>query len=312
MLGSTRAQRKGLVFLTILKSTAVLIRSRLELIFAWTWVTAVSCLIAGRGFPLIKPTLMSIFAMFFISASVYLYNDISDKEMDTLNPTKKNRPLLSDTVSIKDATKIIYLLGLLGLTITLFINTYSFIFSLLYLFIFSIYSHPKIRTKTMFLGKEFTIFLGWILCSLVGSYAVVGTWQINVLYASLLCAIWSFSTFPIIADAGDIEEDRLYGVKNLSVLLSWKRKVQLLVFGFLFVMTITPLTYVQLGFNMILPIFTVASSLIFLRLIYPKIVGFENMEYRERTSAYPKIRKLGHIYYFLLAIAFIFGSINFI
>ena len=303
---------KRLGSLNILKSTVFLIRSRIELIFAWTWVTAVSCLIAGRGFPPIQPTLMSIFAMFCISASVYLYNDINDKEMDSLNLTKTNRPLISDTVSIKEATIIIYLLGLLGLATTLFINTYTFIFSLLYYFIFYIYSYSKIKLKNKFLGKEFTIFSGWILCSLVSSYAVVGTWQINVIYASLLCAIWSFSTFPIIADAGDIEEDRLYGVKNLSVLLSWKRKVQLLTFGFLFVMTITPLTYVQLGFNMILPIFTVAVSLIFLRSIYPKIVDFENMEYSERISEYPKIRKLGHIYYFLLAIAFIFGSINFI
>jgi 4-hydroxybenzoate polyprenyltransferase len=301
---------KWLGFFNILKSTTFLIKSRIELIFAWTWITAVSCLIAGRGFPPIKPTLMSIFGMFFISASTYLYNDIRDKEMDALNPTKKNKPIISDTVSREDAMKIIYLFGLFGLTITLFINTYSFIFSFIFLFIFSIYSYPKIRLKTKFLGKEFTIFSGWLLCGLVGSYAVVGSLHPTVLFATILFAIWSFSTFPIIADAGDLEEDRIHDVKNLSVILSWKRKVQLLIFGFLFVMVVTPLTYVPLGFNIALPIFTVALSLIFIRLIYPKIVGFEKREYNERMSEYPKIRKLGYIYFILLEIVFIMGSIN--
>jgi 4-hydroxybenzoate polyprenyltransferase len=226
--------------------------------------------------------------MFSISASVYLYNDISDKEMDVLNPIKKNRPLISDIVSVKDAMKIIYLLG----------------------FLFSLYSYPKIRLKMKFLGKEFTLFLGYILCGLVSSYAIVGTLHSTVLFATLLFGIWSLSSFPIIADAGDIEEDRLHKVKNLSTILSWKRKVQLLIFGFLFVMTMTSLTYVQLGFNMILPIFTVALSLLFLRLIYPKIVNFEKREYRERVSEYPKIRKLGMIYYVLLEIILVFGSIE--
>jgi 4-hydroxybenzoate polyprenyltransferase len=248
--------------------------------------------------------------MFSISASVYLYNDISDKEMDVLNPIKKNRPLISDIVSVKDAMKIIYLLGFIGITITLFINTYSFLFSLIFIFLFSLYSYPKIRLKMKFLGKEFTLFLGYILCGLVSSYAIVGTLHSTVLFATLLFGIWSLSSFPIIADAGDIEEDRLHKVKNLSTILSWKRKVQLLIFGFLFVMTMTSLTYVQLGFNMILPIFTVALSLLFLRLIYPKIVNFEKREYRERVSEYPKIRKLGMIYYVLLEIILVFGSIE--
>jgi len=295
---------KHLGFLNILKSTPILIRSRIELIFAWTWVTAVGCLIAGKGFPPIKPTLLSVFAMFCISASVYLYNDISDKEMDFLNPIKKNRPLTSNTIGVIDAMKVIYLLGFLGLSITLFINTYTFIFSLIFLFIFSIYSHPKIRIKTKFLGKEFTIFSGWLLCGLVSSYAIFGTWDITILFTAMIFAIWSFSTFPIIADAGDIEEDKLHGVKNLSVILSWERKVQLLLIGNLFVMILTALTYVQLGFNITLPILTIAFGLVFLGLIYPKIVNY-------KMSEYPKIRKLGYIYFLLLEIIFVSGSINF-
>jgi len=294
---------KNFSFFYALKSAPILIRSRIELIFIWTWVTAVTCLIAGGGFPPIKPTLMSILAMFFISASVYLYNDISDIDMDSLNPTKKNRPLISETISVKDTMNIIYLFGLIGITISFLINVYSFIFSFIFLFLFTIYSYPKIRTKTKYLGKDLTIFSGWFLCGLVSSYAIVGTWYIPVLVTTLIFAVWCLLALPILNDAGDIVEDRLHGVKNISVLFSWDRKIQLLLLGFLFVIVITPLTYVTLRFNMILPIFTVALSIIFLRLIYPKIVNFQ-------MSEYPQLRKLGYIYFTLLEIIFIFGSIN--
>jgi len=293
-----------------LKKVAILLRSRMELIFVWTWATVVSCLIAGKGFPPIKPTLMLISAMFFLSSAVYLYNDIIDKEMDSMNPTKKNRPLISGTVSVKNAMRIIYLFGFIGLALTLFIDIYSFLFTLLWLILLSSYSYPKIRLKTKYLGKELTLFFGWILLGLTCSYAIIGNLYIPLLFSTILFGIWTFTNLPIIGDAGDIEEDRLYKAKNISVILGWRRKIQLLLFGILFIMTVTPLTYVRFDFNIMLPILTVALSSIFLSLIYPKIVLFEKNEHLAREREYPKIRRIGYIYILLLEIIFIFGSIN--
>lgn len=287
----------------LLKSGAILIRSRFEYIQIWSLFTAVVCIIAGKGFPPILPTLMSLFAIFFISASVYIYNDIIDREMDKQNPWKEDRLSTAWTVSQKDTMKLIYIFGLIGLVFTLFINIYSFICSFLFLLSFSVYSYPKIRLKTKFLGKDLNWFFGFLLCGLVGSYAIVGAPSLPVLFATITFAVWGLLVLPIIADATDVEEDTLHGVKSISVLLSWDRKVQLLISGFLFVMIMTPLTYARLGFNMLLPIFAVALSLLILILIYPKIVKFE-------LSEYLKARKLGHIYWVLLEIIFIFGSIN--
>jgi len=291
-------------FPSLLKSAAILIKSRVEPIFIWSWCTAISCLIVGRGFPPIKPVLMVVFAMICISTSVYLYNDIIDKEMDSINPIKQNRPIVSNMVSEKDVMKIIYLFGFIGLTITLFLNIYSFIFSFIYLFLFNIYSYPKIRLKTKFLGKEFTIFLGWLLCSQVASYAIIGSFSFLALFCAILIGFFAISVIPVFADSFDIDEDRLYGVKNLSVLLSWKRKMQLLIFAFFVVMTMTPLTYVQFGFNIVMPIIVVAMSLIFLRFMFPIVNEFEQIKVM-------KVKKIARIYFILLQILIALGSIKF-
>ena len=83
----------------------LLIRSRLEAMFTWSWCTAISCLIIGQGFPPLRETLLAILAMIFISFSVYLYNDVIDIEMDRLNPEKKKRPLAANLISKKDIIK---------------------------------------------------------------------------------------------------------------------------------------------------------------------------------------------------------------
>jgi len=285
------------------KIILILIRSRLEALFIWTWCTAISCLIAGRGFPPVKATLMSIFGMFFISMSVYFYNDVIDKEMDKLNPIKKNRPLASNIVSEKDVIKFIYLSGLIGLTINLTLNIYSFIFSFAYLFLFAIYSYPKIRLKNKFLGKELIIFLGWPLCGLVACYAVIGSFSITVFVSAVLFGIFGFLLLPIFADSLDMKEDMLYGVKSLAIILSWKRKIQLLIFAILFIMTITPLTYVQLGFNVLLPIIVVAMSLLLLRFMFPIMKGFEQKEVL-------KAKKIAYAYFLLLQLVVVFGTLN--
>lgn len=291
-------------FVSFPRAIPILLKSRLEVIFVWPWLTAIICLLVGRGFPPIRPTFLALLAMIFIVASVYLYNDINDKDMDRLNPVKKNRPIAANIVREKDAMKLIYLFAFIGLTFSLLINIYAFIFSFVFLFLFSIYSYPKVRLKKKFLANDLTIFFGCILSSLIGSYSILGKLSFSALFAGLLFGIFfTFVIKPIFKDTPDKDEDMLYGVRTLGNVLSWKRKIQLLILSILFIMTITPLTYIQLGFNVIVPIFVVAMNLIFLRLITPILHGFEPIKVK-------KIYKYAYIWFFSLQIVLIVGSLN--
>ncbi len=287
----------------LLISTILLIRSRAKEIFMWQWCTAVSCLIVGRGFPPLLPTITSITSMFFIAASVYLYNDIVDVEFDKYNDVKKYRPLPSGKVTISHAKKIFYSFSFIGLVIGLFLNVYSFCFILFYFILFMIYSYPGIYLKKRFIIKESIITSGMILTSLVGSYSISNSFSYTAFFASILFSIFTFTGQPALNDTIDIEQDKMFGTKTLATVLSWSRKMQLFITGVLTIMILTPLTYAQFGFNIILPIYVVAGGSIFLLYMFPIMNRFE------QTAAIRAYR-ISYFFILLLQIFSIVGSLD--
>ena len=285
------------------KTFSLMFKAKLQGIFVWTWSTIVACLIVGRGFPPLVPTIVTVVSMFFLAISVYFYNDVIDQEMDSLNEVKKERPLPSGAVSERNVMMIVYATALIGLVLAYQVNIYSFLFSLTYWVVFSLYSFPGIRLKSRFLMKDLVIFSGFPFCSLVGSYAITGGLSMAALFSGFLFAIYSSAANPIFGDSLDMVEDAKFGVKNLALLLSWKRKVQLMVVGVLFVMTVTPLTYVQLGFNMLLPIFTVLMSLFLLRQLFPIMGAFDSIQVAS-------IRKYVYGYMVVFELLVIIGTLN--
>ena len=58
-------------------------------------------------------TTIAFFILSFTSSIVYIINDINDIEKDRSHPVKKNRPLASGAISIKNAYNIIFVISLL-------------------------------------------------------------------------------------------------------------------------------------------------------------------------------------------------------
>lgn len=285
------------------RTFALMFKAKVEGIFVWTWSTVVACLIAGRGFPPAVPTIMTVASMLFLAISVYFYNDVIDQEMDSLNEVKKDRPLPSGAASERNVMIIVYATAIIGLALAYQVNPYSFLFSLIYWVVYYLYSFPGVRLKNRFLMKDLVIFSGFPLCSLVGSYAITGALSMAVLVPGFLFAIYSSAANPIFGDSLDMEEDSKFGVKNLALLLSWKRKAQLMVFGVLFIMTVTPLTYVQLGFNMLLPLLTVLMSLFLLKQLIPLMGAFDGAQVAS-------VRKYVYGYMVVFELLVIIGTLN--
>jgi 4-hydroxybenzoate polyprenyltransferase len=222
-------------------------------------------MIAGRGSPPLVPTLLVILAAVLVSASVYIYNDIIDADMDRLNETKTNKPIAKGTISKASAKLFVLLTGVSGLALSYLVSIPTFVICLLWFIVFMIYSLPEIRLKKRFIIKEVTTSSGQIFTALMGGFAVSNVLNPSVVFAGLAFWLFTFLGLPAFADTLDMKEDALYGVKTIARVLNWRRKVQLMGVGVLFMMTVMPLTYTMLGFNVILPIATVAMGLIFLR-----------------------------------------------
>jgi len=262
-----------------------LMRSRMKKIFGWPICTLVGAMIAAHGHPPLVPTVITMISMFTVATSVYLYNDVVDREMDGLNPKKKDRPLPSGRVSVDDAMKIIYVNGLIGLALIVTVGFYAALLMLGYFMVFMAYSYPPIYIKRRFPFKEITIAGGGIFSATIGSMTV-GTISSTVVLYGLVVFGFTYLSLPVFADAVDVYEDKKYGIKTMSMVLSWRKWLTLFV-GFLFLlMILTPFTWMRFDLNILYPIIVVGSCLILLRYLIPLSRGIEDVLFNRAVKAF--------------------------
>jgi 4-hydroxybenzoate polyprenyltransferase len=261
-------------------------------------------MVASRGIPPYRLTALALVTTLLIGASVYIYNDLIDAEMDSISPKNEVRPLASGLVQKSYAMLTIVTSASAGLLLAYMINIQTFLVSFAWFILFSMYSYPGIRLKNMFLIKEVVVASAWPFCSLIGSLAVTGAVSIPALFSGLLFGTFIFLVQPALVDSLDLYQDSLYGVNSLARMLSWRRRVQMLTLGALVIMTVTPLTYARMGFNIILPISVVAFSLVLLRWgIYPLARGFE-------LQSVMRSRRIMYVYFLGLQVILIVSSMR--
>jgi 4-hydroxybenzoate polyprenyltransferase len=268
----------------LMKAFALQLKSRKTEIFMWCWATAVGCLVAGKGNPPILSTIMISTAMLLMATSVYTYNDITDTELDKLNQVKKERAVPSGKITMNQAKTIVYTTGFAGMILGLLTNFTSFFVMALWTALFLAYSNPQMRLKKRLLLKEGTVGVGFFMTTIAGAMAV-GSVSPSVIFAGVFFAFFVFLGFPAFRDTTDVYEDKLYGVKSLAILLSWRAKLELVFLFILAVMTLTPLTYVQFNLNVIFPIVTVASCFLVLRALFPLLSKFEEKKYKRAYNS---------------------------
>jgi len=115
--------------------------------------------------------------------------------------------------------------------------------------------------------------------------------------------MFSFLGMPALSDSFDEKEDAMYGIKTMAMTLTWKQRVILLGTALGLMIVVTTMTYTQLGFNTLLPITIVGSSLLILRSVIP-IYKEYNMEQAL------KVRKFTYIYVILSQVFIVIGSLN--
>lgn len=266
-----------------------LIASRAEAIFLWSWMTILSCLIIGRGFPPLFNTFMAVVSSMLIATSVYVYNDAIDREMDKLNEVKKNRPIVTGSATVETAFQLVAVTGILGLLISAYINVMMFISSLAFFVIFYIYSMPQIRLKRIFVVKDLVIASGFILCSLIGSTAVMGGIHWPGVFAGFSFGVLGFLVNPSINDSFDVEEDRKYEIKSLAAELSWHTQVQMLGAAVIYIVAASVYAVYNLGFNRILPVPVILFSILVFKqlpVIYPEFNAEKILSMRKTIKAF--------------------------
>lgn len=229
----------------LITSSLTLMKSRKEVIFGISWTTALATLIAGNGFPSITKSFLSIIAMTLLSLSVYIYNDITDCEMDSYSnqEKKKGRPIAHGKVAVNFAHKFVTITALLGMLVCAYLGSTVLIIGISFFIIFYLYSYPKVRFKKMFVIKNLVTALLMPTAFLIGGVAINGIITGNILFYSLAYFILMFSFAPASADWLDYEEDIAFKIKTIGNTYSWKQNILLFNFGILSISLTSVINY---------------------------------------------------------------------
>lgn len=117
------------------------------------------------NFDLLKRNVLTFISFCLISSTVYILNDIVDRESDKKHPVKCNRPIASGKISLLQALIIGILLCLISLSLAISINKYIVAIICLYILNNITYSF---KLKNIFLIDILSISLGFILRVLAG------------------------------------------------------------------------------------------------------------------------------------------------
>lgn len=291
--------------LGIFASVKKIMRSRANMLFAFTTSAAMGTLIAGKGFPSMTPTILAIVSTFFITLSVYLYNDVIDLDMDKYSKisVKQARPLVSGEVSVKNASIIIVTSSILGIALAWLINPITFGFALLYWVLFILYSYPMVRLKRFFVIKSLITSLGPALTLLLGMSAILGGVYALGIFTALIQWGFLFLILPSLSDSLDMEEDLKYGMRTMGIVFSWKTKARMLMLAPILATIGSILAYFVFNLSPVFPALSAISTFFYGSVVY-KILN----EYDEETVW--NLRKYSFIYYDLNLIYLLLGSLN--
>jgi 4-hydroxybenzoate polyprenyltransferase len=124
---------------------------------------------AWNQMPLLESVSIAFISFCLISSSVYIYNDIIDSPQDRLHPTKKNRPIASQKISIKTAAIISIMLFLIAFGLSLIVSQKITLIILSYFLLNILYTH---YIKHMVILDVFAISAGFMLRILAGTIGI--------------------------------------------------------------------------------------------------------------------------------------------
>lgn len=130
--------------------------------------------------PGLTKTFLGFIVLCLISSSSYIINDLIDRKKDLFHPEKKNRPLASEKVSIKQAFLVFLILFTLSI-LTAFNLSLFFLYSILTLFLFNL-AYSLFLKNEMFLDI-LIIAINFVIRAISGTFII----QVSISPWLILC-----------------------------------------------------------------------------------------------------------------------------
>lgn len=135
-----------------------------------------------KSYSIILKLIISFFSFSFVSSSVYILNDYKDKEIDKLDPKKRNRPIASGLVHSIEAIFLFIIFFSLSILLTYFLGIISLVLLIAYFVINLFYSFGA---KKIILLDVFIISIGFVIRVLFGAFSInipVSPWLVSTTF----------------------------------------------------------------------------------------------------------------------------------
>ena len=202
-------------------------------VYIFAFATLISLILGSHGFANVNPIIASgvVIASYFMALATYIYNDVTDFELDKINKT--NRPSVTGKATKKQLVIIVSVLNAIALLLTSFINFYALFISITFIALGIAYSHPKLNLKDKFPLKTVVTAAGAGLLSLLGGIAAPtlittnDNYYDNNLYSllplpTIYAALFFFAFFFILGplgDIGDLKGDRAVHRRTFPIVI---------------------------------------------------------------------------------------------
>jgi 4-hydroxybenzoate polyprenyltransferase len=193
-----------------------------------------------------------ICASYFMALATYMYNDITDFEVDKINKT--NRPSVTGKATKRQLIIIVSILNGIALFLTSFAGLNALCVSVLFITLGIAYSHPSLNLKDRFPLKTVVTAAGAGLLSLLGGTAALTATNSNyddnnsfsslsmlpIVYAALFFFAFFFILGPL-GDIGDLKGDRIVGRRTFPIVLGIRSTIT--------IMLLVPLTIMLMAMS---------------------------------------------------------------
>ncbi len=202
-------------------------------------------------------------ASYWLGLAAYVYNDLTDFEVDKINKT--NRPSITGKVTKNQLIITVCLMFTFGLCLAASINFYTFGVSIIYTALAIFYSHPKFKLKDKFALKTVITAAGAGLLSLIGGMATLDL-SLPILYTTFAFFVFYFILSPL-GDIADINGDRAVGRHTFPIVLGMKRTLMIMLSVPIMIIILTGLSYDILHINMLGALTTIATCIAIIAVI---------------------------------------------
>jgi len=226
----------------------------------------VSSIKSGIGFYHIATNIfLSIISVLTTSLAFYIYNDLTDIEVDKTN--NLNRPLSNGKATKNNAQKLIVLLTAIGLSTAFIMSLNVFLLVTLFYVLFFFYSYPPVRLKNIFLVKNLTIAVGTTMTYFIGSI-ITGTIPTIIYLMAVLGFMVALST-SMLNDLRDVIGDKKYNTMTVPVVWGPSQTLRFAIALILSTAIATVVGYFQLGFNLAFPLIASCAFIAWIVSVYP-------------------------------------------